>query len=246
MSPIAVRNEVELGFCYTEHRTVDAKHNLITDCHIATGTASDALEYIPRLDHQIERFGFVPEFVGLDAGYALAHVAKALEDRGIKAAIPYRRPTRRAKGMLRKSQFRFDAETNRYICPNGKLLTYKNTDREGKRQYQSNRADCASCPLLPRCHNNKNGYRLLSRSVWQDSLDAAQAFTDTAVGAAIYKRRKETVERSFADSKQLHNMRSTRFRGLQRVQAESYLAAAAQNIKKMALIFGAKSQKALT
>ena len=54
-------------------------------------------------------------------------------------------------------------------------------------------------------------------------------------GKAVYKRRKETVERSFADAKQLHGHRSTRFRSLWRVRVQCLLAAAAQNIKKIAL-----------
>lgn len=48
----------------------------------------------------------------------------------------------------------------------------------------------------------------------------------------IYKRRKETVERFFADAKQLHGYHYARFRGLLAVTAQCLLAAAAQNIKK--------------
>ncbi|OWO89928.1 hypothetical protein B5E41_21895, partial [Rhizobium esperanzae] len=52
---------------------------------------------------------------------------------------------------------------------------------------------------------------------------------------AIYKRRKETVERSFADAKQLHGHRYARFRSQIRVACQCLLAAAAQNIKKIAM-----------
>jgi hypothetical protein len=55
-------------------------------------------------------------------------------------------------------------------------------------------------------------------------------------GKRIYKRRKETVERSFADAKQLHGHRYARYRGLRRVQQQALLAATAQNIKKIALL----------
>lgn len=58
----------------------------------------------------------------------------------------------------------------------------------------------------------------------------------TPWGKAIYKRRKETVERSFADAKQLFGHRYARFRTLVRVRCQCLLAAAAQNIKKIALI----------
>lgn len=51
---------------------------------------------------------------------------------------------------------------------------------------------------------------------------------------AIYRRRKETVERSLADTKHLHGQRYARFRILTRIRVWCPLAAAAHNIKKMA------------
>ena len=59
-----------------------------------------------------------------------------------------------------------------------------------------------------------------------------QAFTHEK-GAA--SRFRQAVERSFADAKQLHGHRYARFRGLLAVAAQCLLAAAAQNIKKIAL-----------
>ena len=53
----------------------------------------------------------------------------------------------------------------------------------------------------------------------------------TASGKVTYKRRKETVERSFADAKQLHGHRYVRFRGLVKVQWQCLLNAAGQNIE---------------
>ena len=58
----------------------------------------------------------------------------------------------------------------------------------------------------------------------------------TEWGKRIYKRRKETVERSLADAKQLHGHRYARLRGLAKVMEQCLLAAAAQNMKKIALL----------
>jgi len=44
------------------------------------------------------------------------------------------------------------------------------------------------------------------------------------------------VERSFADAKQLHGHRYARMRGLRKVAEQCLLGAAAQNIKKIALL----------
>ncbi|WP_019962089.1 transposase, partial [Woodsholea maritima] len=67
----------------------------------------------------------------------------------------------------------------------------------------------------------------------------------TPWGKAIYKRRKETVERSFADAKQLHGHRYARFRSLIRVQTQCLLAAAAQNIKTIAMALTKPPKQAL-
>ena len=60
----------------------------------------------------------------------------------------------------------------------------------------------------------------------------------------VYARRKETVERSFADAKQLFGHRYARFRGLTRVTCQCLMAAAAQNMKKIALSMGETSSLA--
>jgi len=54
-------------------------------------------------------------------------------------------------------------------------------------------------------------------------------------GKYLYKKRKETIERSFADAKQLHGFRYCRLRGLQNVTEQALMTAAVQNMKKIAL-----------
>lgn len=66
-----------------------------------------------------------------------------------------------------------------------------------------------------------------------DELDSHRL---TKSGKRIYRRRKETVERSFADSKEMHGVRYARFRGLAKVRGQCLLVAACQNMKKIALV----------
>ncbi|TIN58768.1 MAG: IS5/IS1182 family transposase, partial [Mesorhizobium sp.] len=77
--------------------------------------------------------------------------------------------------------------------------------------------------------------RTIIRHAWADAKERTDANRLTAWGKAIYRRRKETVERSFADAKQLHGHRYARFRSLTKVACQCLIAAAAQNIKKIAL-----------
>jgi hypothetical protein len=115
------------------------------------------------------------------------------------------------------------------------LLAYVTTDRTGYRHYKSDPAICRSCPLLASCTSNRNATRLVIRHVWADARERTDAHRLTPWGKRIYTRRKETVERSFADAKQLHGHRYARFKGLLAVTCQCLLAAAAQNIKKSLL-----------
>ncbi|SFF73441.1 Transposase DDE domain-containing protein, partial [Planifilum fulgidum] len=52
----------------------------------------------------------------------------------------------------------------------------------------------------------------------------------------------QTIERSFADAKELHGLRYARYRGLAKVREQCLLIAVAQNIKKMALLLSKRGK----
>ncbi len=230
-----VREGKPKGFFYLDHRTTCGKHNLITDTHVTAANVHDSIPYLERLDRQRQRFEFETEAVGLDAGYMSAPICKGLEDREIYGVIGYRRPTH-IKGRLYKREYIYDPKEDGYRCPNGQLLNYHTTNREGYREYRSDPKICQQCPLLGQCTSNAQYVKTVTRHVWEDSREKVDSHRKTKAGKALYKRRKETIERSFADAKQLHGHRYIRMRGLLRAQEQCLLSAACQNIKKMALL----------
>jgi transposase len=230
-----VREGKPKGFFYLDHRTVEGKLGIITDTHATPANVHDSIVYLSRLDRQCERFGFAVAAVGLDAGYGTSGIAKGLEDRAILGVTGYRNPTPPRPGMMRKSRFAYEQELDGYRCPQGQLLTYATTDRNGYRHYTSDPAVCRTCSLLASCTSNAKAIRTITRHVWADQRERTDAHRLSPWGKAIYKRRKETVERSFADAKQLHGHRYARFRSLWRVRVQCLLAATAQNMKKIAM-----------
>ena len=78
--------------------------------------------------------------------------------------------------------------------------------------------------------------KVVTRHVWERDKEAVDARRLSEWGKKVYARRKETVERSFADAKQLHGHRYARMRGLAKVMEQCLLAACAQNMKKIALL----------
>ncbi|MGB3540823.1 MAG: IS1182 family transposase [Mesorhizobium sp.] len=235
-----VREGKPKGFFYLDHRTVDARHAIITDTFATPANVHDSIVYLSRLDRQVDRFGFNVGAVGLDAGYATPGIAKGLEERAVHGVTGYRNPTPPKPGMMRKSAFAYEADADAYRCPEGQLLAYATTDRTGYRHYKSDPTVCRDCPLLASCTTSANTTRLITRHVWAEARERTDANRKTAWGKAVYRRRKETVERSFADAKQLHGHRYARFRSLWRVRVQCLLAATAQNIKKIALALSPK------
>ena len=230
-----VRDGKPKGFFYLDHRTVDGRHAIITDTHVTPANVHDSVPYLGRLDRQRERFQFSIRAVGVDAGYAAAAITQGLEERNIYGVIGYRTPTHR-DGYFYKREYRYEEKLDVYICPNGQLLSYRTTNRQGYRQYHSDPEQCRNCPVRDKCTQSSHATKVLTRHVWESSRERTDQHRLSRVGKRIYKRRKETVERSFADAKQLHGHRYARFRGLARVQQQCLLAATAQNIKKIALL----------
>lgn len=223
------------GFHYSEHRTVDSKRNIIVNTRITPANMHDC-DAIPEILEDIQnRLGEMPLFMGLDAGYHNAAVAHQLRSRNIQPVLGYRRHTH-AHGTMSKYRFRYHPELDCYICPEGYLLEHKTTSREGYRQYCSDARMCASCPRRKECFGPSSARKVVTRHVWHDDLEQADAFTKTPAGRNLYAWRKQTVERSFADAKQLHGLRYARMLGIANMREQAFLTAAVQNMKKIATL----------
>lgn len=232
------------GFYYLDHRTCDGKYNLITDVHVTAGNIYDSLVYLDRLDYQVDRFGFNVKEAGLDAGYNTPDICRGLIKRDIFGVAGYRNPGGK-KGLFRKTKFRYDKELDVYICPGNEQLKYKTTTRDGYRQYVSESKVCKSCELLPSCTQSKNHQKIIMRHIWEKYKEQVNENRLSERGKKIKKRRSETVERSFADSKELHSYRYARFRGRKRVEEQSLMTAIVQNLKKIAKLMDENPLKRL-
>ena len=65
-------------------------------------------------------------------------------------------------------------------------------------------------------------------------------------GRELYQKRKEHVERSFADSKQNHGYRYAMYKGVKKNQHYTWLICAAQNMKNIAIKNDNVGKKPLT
>jgi len=224
------------GFHYSEHRTVDSKCNIIVNSYVTAANVHDTVPLPQILEQVTRRLGTKPQYMGLDAGYHYANCAWLLYKEGIQPVIGYRRHTYKTP-YYGKWQFRYDFDQDVYFCPEKKPLYWKTTNREGYREYYSDPKVCRNCPRRSQCFSVKATRRQVTRHVWQDWLDKATAFTKSTAGRAIYNWRKETIEPSFAESKENHTLRTARMVGIANLREQCFLTCATQNMKKMAKAF---------
>lgn len=224
------------GFHYSEHRTVDLKRNVIVNVHVEPANVNDTTPLPEILDEIEARLGKLPKYMGLDAGYHSAWVARHLYTKGIQGVIGYRRHTHKTE-TYGKYRFKYDFDFDAYIRPERHHLYWKTTTREGYRQYFCDSKTCKQCPRREACFGKSMTRRMVERHVWQDFLDMVDAFAKTPMGKQIYRWRKQTIERSFAEAKENHGLRFARMLGIRNMREQAFMTAAVQNIKRIILSF---------
>jgi transposase len=230
-----VRDGKPKGFFYLDNRTVDRKNNIIIDTLVTPGNINDVDPLSDILERVSSRLEMIPRYMGLDAGYYTAPVCHLLMKWGIQGIIGYRTWLSKT-GKYRSYMFQYVREGDFHVCPEMHFLKFRTTTRDGYNEYAASKSDCANCPRRSKCLTDKAKFRVIRRHVWEEEKEAVRCFTRTDKGKALYKARKETIERSYADSKELHGFRYCRYRGLVATQEQSYITAVVQNMKKIATV----------
>lgn len=226
------KTEKEKSFAYSVHTACDDS-NFIVGFDVTAGNLHDSVMFVDVYEKVKERYLDNIKIVAADAGYITPHICKTLFDDGVTPSLPYKRPMTK-KGFFKKYEYVYDEHYDCYICPNNELLKYSTTNRDGYKEYKSNPQKCKNCSYLSKCTESKNHQKLVTRHVWAEYLEEADHLRHDYMVKGAYKRRKETIERVFADAKEQHNMRYTRLRGLDRVTMEITLTFACMNLKKLA------------
>lgn len=219
-------------FAYGVHTVCD-RNNFILDVEVTPGNVHDSVMFDTLYERIAARFPTV-NTVAMDAGYKTPWIAKKLFDDGRVPCFPYKRPQTMKDGH-RWYEYVYDEYYDQIICPEYKTLSYATTNREGYREYKSKPYVCVNCPTRHKCTHSRQCVKTVTRHIWQDYLERSEDVRLSPQGKAIYKLRKETIERVFADAKEKHGMRYTNHRGLARVSNWVRLKFAAMNLKKLAI-----------
>ena len=170
-----------------------------------------------------------------DAGYKTPAIAKLLLDDGIRPLFPYKRPVTKG-GFFRKYEYVYDEYYDCYVCPNGKTLEYRTTNRDGYREYKSCGMTCENCEHLSQCTESQEHVKVITRHIWEPYMEQCEDIRYGIGMKELYQKRKETIERLFGTAKENHGFRYTQMVGKARMEMKVGLTYACMNLKKLARI----------
>lgn len=225
------KGEHERQYAYSQSVFCDS-NNLVLAYSTDPGNLHDSVTFFHLYDKLKQKFTERFNYICLDSGYRTPAVCKAIIDDGKTPVLPYKRPLTK-KGYFKKYEYEYHPESNSYTCPNGHELKYKSVDNKGYRIYKSDPRICRNCQFRDSCTKSKNAVKVLTRHIWADYVDQAEAFRHTPNHKLIYPMRKITIERVFAENKENHTLRYTRLRGIKKNAHQGALIFAFHNLIKI-------------
>jgi len=173
-----------------------------------------------------------PESVVADATYGNGEFLQWLLNRGI---TPYMRTRDSA---LRKNnpgygpeRFTYQPESNSYRCPAGEQLNYVGLNvRNRAHAYIGSAKRCGACSQKAQCTSGR--YKYLAIHIHESARQRARELASTPEFAKAQRQRKK-VEALFAELKNQIGLRRLRLRRMRFVREQFYLAATAQNLKRL-------------
>jgi|ERR1700739_3054162 len=220
---------------YNVQTAVDSEHAIIVAQSVILD-ASDIRSLRPMAEAardalQIETFQVVA-----DAGYSNGEHAAYCEAAGMMPYVPVMRTVNnQGDGTLfGREQFRYEPQTDCYICPGDKKLLRKHTNLKDRyTMYKASSADCGACSLKARCTQATR--RGLARHLYEDALNRMEQ----RVTPEAMRLRRSTVEHPFATIKyRIFGHPRLLMRGLSGAKSEIGLATMVYNLKRMANALG--------
>jgi len=221
---------------YNVQTAVDAEHALIVAQTVVLD-AADSRCLQPMAEAAKKALGVDNFQIVADAGYSNGEQAALCEAAGMLPYVPVMRTVNNQGdgSLFGREDFRYEPETNTYICPGDKTLRRKKIHRKDRYTvYEAAASDCSICSLKPRCTQAKK--RSVSRHLYEEALNRMQE----RVTPAVMRLRRCTVEHPFATIKyRIFGHPRLLMRGLSGARVEIGLATMAYNIKRMTNALGA-------
>jgi transposase len=227
---------------YNVQFTTDAKHTIIVGVDV-TQEGSDAEQLQPAMQRVEEEAGQAPKQVIADSSYTSRENVVKMAATAIDLIGPPRNGEAQKETLykirgvapeFRAEAFAFDAASDHYICPAGKILPYRSKQVEvgqTKYYYTAEAQDCTACAHRGQCCP-KSKQRTIARTEEGPEMKAFRAKMETPEAREAYKKRGPVAEFPHLCIKERFGLRQFSVRGLVKVKLEALWVALSFNIQQ--------------
>jgi transposase len=223
-------------FAYNGQVATDAAHSVITAAEVVQD-ANDHGQLAPMMKAALETTTQAPRETLADAGYSSAAQIAAAQALGSTLYLPLARPVQNAEAKpYHESNFRFVAERDLVVCPQGRELKFHRerpaqTGHLAGRVYRGGGA-CAGCPVRRACTKDRHGRSILITPE-RAHVQAHRAHMARPESEAIASRRGSIVERVFGQIKGHWGFTRWTVKGLENVRAQWSLLCSTWNLTRL-------------
>jgi transposase len=236
--------KIPAEFTYSDNYLIDTDNAVILDVEATRSIRQAEVGAARTMVDRVEaRFGLKPTWLTADTAYGSGETLDwVVRKKKIVPFIPVFDKSTRTDGTWSRSDFTWDPENDRYLCPEGhELLQYRRNysdpnrgkPNQGRRKYRALKSDCQACASKPRCCPDADA-RYVTREEHEDVRDLARECVASEVYKKIAGPRRKKVEMLFAHLKRILGLNRLRLRGPCGARDEFTLAAIAQNLRKLA------------
>lgn len=222
---------------YNAQIGVDSKHHMIIESEV-TNDLNDIGCLSKMAQKSKESLGAEKLKVVSDSGYYSEKEINECQNANIEVyvAIP-QRSSNENEGRYSLSQFTYEPDSDRYICPQNKEMTYRSTYTKGERSLRKYEcSSCSWCEQKKMCTTSK-GNRYIIRSEFEDTVEALRKRLKE--NKDILRKRSKLVEHVFGTMKAwLGYGGGFLLKGLKKVNGEFSLIAMVYNMKRAMRILG--------
>lgn len=223
--------------CYNGQLAVDDKEGVIVAAEVAQD-ATDHAQLEPMVKAVEKNLGELPREASADAGYSSYDNLEYADNKDLDLYMPdnfldaLEKKSEEEK-RYDKSRFQYDETNDRYLCPEGKELSFyseaKREEKEPLRIYRGK--ECGSCEVRQKCTKGK--VRTVTRDGREGLMEAMRQKLKTPLGKETYQKRMYTVEPVFGNIQGERGKIALSLRGVVKVRGEWLLMCLVHNIKKI-------------
>ena len=231
---------------YKAHIVMEEESGIITGVETTPANATDGSQLQPLLEEQEEVHSLRPQELTADKAYDWGENLESLAINKTIANIALTKQVNpRSAGYFTVDDFLYDPENIKLMCPAGHIST--NRYKEILNGYPPNKPGyafqfraslCNDCPLKAKCVKNSEGRRVYI-SYYEPYFRMARKRLATEEGKQAYHNRYK-IEQKVADLTRYCGLRRCRYRGLERAEIHTLLAATVCNIKRMVKLLWGK------